>query len=365
MIKLDNFTIEQVAESLKEGDLKFLNLSGRKAFHSQGIYGQKIIVAVVDTGVNGEHPELKGKVLDGKNFCGYNSSKGNFDDNGHGTHVAGTIAGTNTGIAPQARILPVKVLDGSGDSDIDTIIKALEWVKDYKSPKGDKVAIVSMSLSTNARRTTRQQINNLHAIIKKLVDSNIAVICSAGNTYKEEVRYPAAFDEVICVGAVDINKKKAMFSTTGKHVDVCQVGVDVVSSWYLGGYASLSGTSMSTPMVSGIAALIACKYKKLFKKDLPEELLYELLKFNTKDIGVPGVDKEYGAGFCTLQPLQCDIWLQNGNINIVVNGDAETMDIAPRILPPGRFMVPFRFVGEATGCYIKWNPETQSATFRY
>lgn len=365
MIKLDNFTIEQVAESLEEDDLKFLNLSGRKAFYSQRIYGQDIIVAVIDTGVNSEHPELNGRVLKGRNFCNYRSREDTRDDNGHGTHVAGSIAGTNVGIAPKAEILPVKVLDGSGGGSIDNIIEALRWIKNYKNPDGRKVSIVSMSLSTDGKREGKTEINEFHKAIKELVDSNIAVICSAGNTAKDQIRYPAAFDEVVCVGAVDITKNRAMFSTIGNHVDVCQVGVYVISAWYKGGYAALSGTSMSTPLVSGIAALIACKYKKLFKKDIPEPLLYEMLKFNTKDIGVPGIDKEYGAGFCTLQPLQADIWVQNDNVNIVVNKKTKTMDVAPQILPPGRFVVPFRFVGEATGCYIKWNPETESATFKY
>lgn len=362
---LDDFKVDKILTELKQDDLKFLNLSGRKTFHSQGFYGQGIIVAVVDTGVN-EHNELKGRILKGKNFCKYRNSSNTSDDNGHGTHVAGSIAGANVGIAPKAQILPVKVLSGDGDGNIKDIIKALKWAKKYKHEDGRKVSIVSMSLSTNGKRESSKTMNEFHQAIKDLVNDNIAVICSAGNTYIEEKRYPAAYDEVICVGAVDINKQKAMFSTTGNHVDVCQVGVDVISCDYQNknGYRVLSGTSMSTPIVSGIAALIACKYKEQFGKPISEEFLWKLLRFNTKDIGIKGVDKLYGAGFCTLQPLELCIEIQKDNKIAVVNGENVELE-TPATIDNGHFLIPARFFAQNTGEYINYNSATDIAKFMH
>lgn len=364
MEKLLDFTIDRQLVELGEDSLKFLDMSGRKAFHSQGIYGQGIIVAVVDSGVNKNHPELKGKVLKGRNYCSYKGKYDTDDDNGHGTHVAGTIAGEKCGIAPKAEILPVKVLDGGGNGYISDITEALKWIKNYKHKDGRKVKIVSMSLSTPNISRFKEEIEDLHDAIKDLVENDIAVICSAGNTGKEQKRFPASFDEVICVGAVDIYKRKAMFSTIGSHVDVCQIGVDVISAWHKGGYASFSGTSMSTPIVSGIAALLACKYKELFGENIPEDYLWKQLKTNVKDLGIPGVDKEYGTGFCTLQPLTAHIEMQHNSNILKVNGEYVEMD-RPITIENGRFMVPIRFLGETTGCYISFDETNKKATFIY
>jgi len=138
-------------------------------------------------------------------------------------------------------------------------------------------------------------LNNLQTEISKLCKDGILVVCSAGNTGITELRYPGAYDEVVCVGAVDVQKKQANFTTQGNQVDVCQVGIDVISAYYEGGYIALSGTSMSTPIISGIACLLACQHKQKFKERISETKLYEALKMNTKDLGIKGVDKIYGV----------------------------------------------------------------------
>lgn len=313
MFKIDDFKVNSVRRGIRREDLSFLNLSGRQCMYSQGIYGQGIIVAVIDTGVDSKHPELKGRVLKGRNFTqlrGVNRTV-TADKHGHGTHVAGSIAGSNVGIAPKAQILPLKVLDSDGRIDIKNIIEAMKWIKNYRTSDGKKVSVVSMSISTDGINEEKAKLKELHNSIKDLVRSNIAVVCSAGNSYKEEVRYPAVFDEVICVGAVDVDLKSAMFSTQGKHIDVCQVGVNVLSCAPNGKYAEMTGTSMSTPIVAGIAALIACKHQKALGEPIPEDYLWRNLKMNTKDLGIPGADTKYGVGFCTLQPLEKEIVIDN------------------------------------------------------
>ncbi|MFZ7104209.1 MAG: S8 family peptidase [Peptococcaceae bacterium] len=353
MIKLHDYVVSKTTARISEAELNFLSLSGRKAFHSQGIYGQDTIVAVVDTGVT-PHQELRGKILTGKSFVTYTNRT--FDDNGHGTHVAGTIAGSTVGIAPGAKILPVKVLDSEGSGSLENLVQGLEWVSRYNSRDRGRVSVVNMSLSVEDDLTEEEK-TSFHNAIKALVDNDIAVIVSAGNTGKEDIRYPAAFPEVISVGAVDINQERAMFSTMGEHIDVCQIGVDVVSSWYKGGYAVMSGTSMSAPMVSGISALIASKYKETFAEVITEDYLWKSIKISTKDLGIEGADREYGTGFCTLQPLEVKMVVKNNSQILKVNEQVYKLDREINITD-GSFWLPGGVMGDVTGAYVNYVDDT-------
>lgn len=365
-----DYEYRKIVYTLKKESLGFLELSGRKTMYTQNIYGQDIIVAVIDTGVS-KHIEFEDRLLDGYNLSSsysedYKSSNYSWkDDNGHGTHVAATIAGVNCGIAPRCKILPIKVLDNKGAcSDLNNIIKSFEIARKWTGNNGEKVSIISVSLSFPKELADSSIIEKLHDEIKSCVNENIAVICSAGNTSNfEEYRYPAMFDEVICVGAVDVNKKIAYFSSKGSYVDVCQIGVDVLSAYYKGGYKLLSGTSMSTPIVSGIAALLASKYKNQRGKDIIERKLYESVKLNTKDIGIKGVDKLYGAGFCTLQPLDVNIKMKIGSKIVEVNGNKMVLDTEP-ILYKKRFYMSLRHMSDIFGFNVVWNKDTKIAEFK-
>lgn len=364
MIRLNNFKVESIVKHPSEDAFNFLNLSGRKLFYNQGYYGQSTIVAVVDTGVNPEHPELKGRVIEGRNFCNYRDEKDTRDDHRHGTHVAGSVAGTRCGIAPQAKILPVKVLDGGGYGTEESVIKACKWLKDWRDEKGNKVDVVSMSLSTTKSELKGSLLEEFRQAIKDLTDEGIAVIVSAGNTGNISERYPAAFEDPITVGAVDVQKNLAYFSTCGNHVDVCQVGVNVLSAWYQGGYAIMSGTSMSTPITSGIAALLISKYKALFGRPMPEPVIYESLKLNTIDLGFTSTDIEYGAGFCTLnQRKLTEIRFTQGSKEIWVNGEKIISDTPVSVLND-RTMVPLRIFGENLQGTVSWNNKTKTATLQ-
>lgn len=365
MINLD-YKFEDKLDSIRPDDLEFLDLTGRRAYWSQGFYGQGETVAVVDTGVS-PHPEFEDRLLKGRNFSrDYNRDPNKYhDDRGHGTHVAGSIAGKNVGVAPKAEILPVRVLSADGSGEWSDVSEALEWINEWRHPvHGRKVSAVSMSLSADDRGIRASEIQRLKEAVKALVENDIAVFCSMGNTGGDSIRYPASLDEVIAVGAVDVEKEKAYFTTTGNHADICQIGVQVLSAWYKGGYVYMSGTSMSTPISSGLSTLLSNKYRETFNKRISEPLLYEMVKMNTKDLGIKGVDKVHGAGFFTLQPLEFKLWTMHGEKNIVINGETITMETEAEI-DNGRFVVPLRYLTDPAGAYVMWNPENKSAIVRY
>ena len=149
--RLNDFTVDAVFKNdeLNQDSFNFLELSGRKAMYSRGIYGQGVVVAVLDTGVS-PHPELEDRILVGKNFITTYPVKYYRDDNMHGTHVAGTIAGKTCGIAPKAEILPIKVLDAMGSGEWSYVIKGLDYARLWEL-NGKKVKIISMSLSGGLR----------------------------------------------------------------------------------------------------------------------------------------------------------------------------------------------------------------------
>lgn len=334
-------------------DFAFLDLSGRRKYYDQGYYGQNVIVAVVDTGVQ-EHAELQGKLLEPLLAC--RGAVDTLDLNGHGSHVAGTIAGTNCGIAPQAKILSVKVMDETGSGYLDDIVQGLLYLKDWKSPEGKRVDIVSMSLAGDGSPYDLWNIA-FHQVIVELTDMGIIVIVAAGNSGDETVYFPASFYECITVAAVDDKLKVAYFSTRSDEIDVCQVGVDVTSCNIAGGYIALSGTSMATPIVSGMAALIVSKYKAMFNDYMNQRTLYDMLKHNTIDLEAAGVDKETGAGFCTFSLPHYAI-LKLGQKGIIIDDVYKELDVAPVVIAQRTF-TPTRHTHEAFGDKVEWLQEQQ------
>lgn len=355
--------IDSVVNDIDPKYLRGLNLTGRHGYISQGYNGSTSTVAVLDTGVNPDHPELKGKVVGNLNYVNY---RYDFDDHGHGTHCAATIAGTNVGVAPGTKILSVKVLAGDGGGDIDKIIQALEDLKDWRTEDGRKLSAISMSLGIAKRFLNADQIQRFEKAVKALTMFDIPVICSAGNTGIYEDRYPAAIYDTITVGAVDAeNLQPAGFTTHNKEVDVAQVGVDVLSAWYKGRYAVMSGTSMATPKVAGIASLISDKFYQVFGEHMPELVMYWMLRLNTKDIGDSGLCVKTGAGFCTLQPVLLDLKTKKGNDIMILNGEDVQMRAPIKVVSPGVTSLPAReLVETCLGGDVTFDEESGWARFR-
>ena len=206
--------------------------------------GQGVRVAVIDTGIDLNHPDLKANIAGGYNALDPKAPP--QDDNEHGTHVAGTIAAIwdgngVVGVAPKARLYAVKVLNKDGRATLTSIIKGLIWCAQ------NNIQVANMSLGSPIGSIfMRLAVNYAH-------DHGVVLIAAAGNNGKF-VEYPGGYDNVIAVAASDVHDKIADFSSRGAKVEFIAPGVDVKST-VPGGYATFSGTSMATPHVTGLAAL--------------------------------------------------------------------------------------------------------------
>jgi len=251
-------------------------------------YGTDSIVAVIDTGCDVRHPDLRDSIIGGRNFSGGNSRRID-DENGHGTHVAGTIAaGLNgigvVGVAPRAKLLILKVMGENGSTTYQSLVKAIRYATRWRGRNGEKVDVISMSLGG------QKDYASLHRAIKNAVKEDILVVCAAGNAGDGNARtpeklYPGYYDEVVQVGAVDMEGKMADFTNTNDEIDLVAPGVGIRSTYLDGGYAKLSGTSMATPHVSGAAALLRDQHRRE-GIELSEEELFESLTQHTKDLGL-------------------------------------------------------------------------------
>ncbi len=213
-----------------------------------GYTGQGVKVGVIDTGIDYTHEDLH--VTGGISFV--DGTTGYIDDNGHGTHVAGTIAALNNemgviGIAPNAELYAIKVLDQNGSGSYSDVVAGIEWAIDYN------INILNMSLGGTAQSKT------LEKAVNKAYDSGILLVAAAGNngySKKGTIGYPAAYSSVIAVGAVYQNNTRASFSSVGRQLELMAPGVDILSTVPNNGYESYNGTSMASPHVAGVAALI-------------------------------------------------------------------------------------------------------------
>ncbi|MGL5346123.1 MAG: S8 family peptidase, partial [Peptostreptococcaceae bacterium] len=280
-IKLIPFTANEIVKDLAYTIPYGVSLINAQSIWTKGYTGKGVVIAIIDTGVDTKHPALAGRVIGGRNFTpDDNGNPSIYEDyNGHGTHVAGTIAAnTNkvgiTGVAPEASLLILKSLDKRGSGSITSVVNAINYAI------AKKVNIISMSLGSP------QNSPELRKAILTAVNNNIIVVCAAGNrgdngnALTDELDYPGAYEEVVEVGAIDQNLKAGSFTNSNKFVDVVAPGVNILSTYINQSYATLSGTSMATPHVSGALALLIEWSKKEFGRTLTETELYgQLIKY--------------------------------------------------------------------------------------
>ncbi len=210
--------------------------------------GKDVKVAIIDTGIDTSHPDLSGSVDGGYSAITKSENPSEYqDDNGHGTHVAGTVAAKKdgkgvVGVAPKARLYAVKVLDADGSGNLSDVIDGIVWAAQ------NKMDVANMSLGAPIDSEAMKRA------VRFARGSGVVVVAAAGNS-GGSVGFPGAYEDTIAVAASDYQDKVASFSSRGPEVDFIAPGVDVLSSRMGGGFASYSGTSMAAPHVAGLAAL--------------------------------------------------------------------------------------------------------------
>jgi serine protease len=251
------------------------------------------VVAVLDTGVMANHPDLAGRVLAGYDFV--NNDTNAADDNGHGTWVAGIIAAKANdgygiaGISWTDKVLPVKIMDREGTGSTADLLAGINWAADH----GAKVINMSVG-GFPFSQIIQDAINDAWA-------AGIVLVAAAGNNARDEVFYPASFANVVSVSATQVNDEFAHWSSYGAKVDVSAPGASVQTtnctvctyadhdSW--GDHTYISGTSFATPNVAGVVALLRAR----FPTETPAQIVSRLVG-RVDDRGFAGWDKRYGAG---------------------------------------------------------------------
>ena len=266
-----------------------VSIIGAPNFWEAGLKGAGIVVAIIDTGCDTSHPDIKDRIIDTVNFTNENArnKKDVTDLDGHGTHVAGIIAASGNdkgiiGVAPEADLIILKALTSKGGS-YSWIMQAINYAI------AKKVDIISMSLGG------KYDYKPLHNVIKKAVANNILVVAASGNDGDGigstlEINYPAAYNECISVGSITTDKDDSRFSASNNQVDLVAPGQGkngrgIVSLAPGNKYVELIGTSMATPHVAGALALIKNWAVKEFGRELTESELYAQLIKKTESLG--------------------------------------------------------------------------------
>lgn len=255
--------------------------------HTEGFTGQGVKVAILDTGIDRSHEDLSSNVIGGYSVFTDDANKDPFyDGSSHGTHVAGTVVALNNtlgvlGIAYSAELYSVKVLNNDGSGSYAGIAQGIEWAVE------NKMDIINMSLGGSQSSSILEQWCQI------AYDSGILVIAAAGNNGRrngqgDTVGYPAKYDSVIAVAAIDQSNNRASFSSHGPAVELSAPGVEILSTTPGNLYSSYNGTSMASPHVAGVAALVWQA-----KPELTNSKLRQLLNDSALQLGA---SNHYGYG---------------------------------------------------------------------
>ena len=272
--------------------------------HAQG---DGVVVGILDTGIDAEHPDLKGKVLKFKSFVNTSDPNTPNDGHGHGTHTAGTIAGGNAGgtqigVAPHAKLVVGQIFNASGSTTDAAILAAMAWIADPDGNPNTNDAPALCSNSWGGSPGTEAAEKPLWDSVQAWVRLGIFPSFAAGNEGPgvSTMGTPGGYPHSFAAGATDTDDKIAYFSSRGPiswsgvaytKPDVSAPGVDVYSAKPGGGYQTMDGTSMACPHVSGTAALIYALHP-----DYTIAQVSQLLRDTSIDLGAPGNDNVFGQG---------------------------------------------------------------------
>lgn len=257
-------------------------------YYKKGIDGRQITIAVLDTGV-ARHYDLNGQVIAFQDFIG--KRKNRYDDNGHGTHICGILAGRGAlyhryrGIAPRSQLVVGKVLDDMGNGKIEDVIRGIHWIIDQKEQYNIRLLNISIGNSGNPREKNEER---LIQAVEDAWNQGIIVVVAAGNKGPRPgtITIPGVSKKVITVGALDTRnstkgEEQQLLSYSGcgptweciVKPEIVTFGDKIISCGnYRNGYVAKSGTSMSTPIVTGCLALLLQKHPNLTNKEVKEIL---------------------------------------------------------------------------------------------
>lgn len=258
--------------------------------------GEGVVVAVIDTGCDFDHPDLKNNIVQGKNFV--EQGKDPMDRNGHGTHVCGTIAAEDNtlgmvGVAPKTKIMPIKALNDDGSGNLNNVVNAVIWAADRGAD------FITMSLGSPAPSTP------LEKAIEYAASKGSVIFCAAGNSGPNaDIMYPAKYGYTISIGAIDENLERTNFTCSGDTLDFLAPGHNILSCVPGNRYAIMSGTSMSNPFAVGCASLLL-SYARQIKYSTIDSMLktsddyINVFKKKTKSLKNPnfaGIKRYEGYG---------------------------------------------------------------------
>jgi subtilisin len=264
---------------------------GSRLAHEAGYLGKDVHIAILDTGIDYTHRELVSRYNGGDNLV-YPDTSDPMDDNSssHGTHVAGVIAAALNaegvvGVAPQAYLYGVKVLDGSGSGSIGLILEGIDWAMD------NDMDIVHMSLGFPGEGIGEEERLAICNACDNAYAAGLLLVASAGNANGGAAYYPAACTSVIAVNATREDESFAAFSARDARIELAAPGLSILSTARGDQYAVLSGTSQAAPHVTGVAALLFAA-----EPARTNEEIRLLLQQTAIDLGPVGRDAEFGFG---------------------------------------------------------------------
>lgn len=278
--------------------------SGAPALWRRGITGEGRVAAVIDSGVDADHPDLAERIVDYIDLTG----EGRQDDLGHGTHVAGTICacGRISGVAPGASLLVIKVIGRTASCDEGLVAQAIRLAVDWRGPRGERAAAINISLGGPGDSP------ELHGAICYAVAQNVEPVCAAGNDGNSRdgaplPTYPAAYREAVEVGAVRADRTSSTLFSSSESIDLCAVGESVDSTWPLRlgtPYACLSGTSMAAAHITGLLLLEDQMWEVMNGRSFRDEAeRWRFAAINVVPLDLPPKQQGLGLGFARVELL--------------------------------------------------------------
>ncbi len=316
---------------------------GSESAHQRGITGSGVKIAVIDTGIDFHHEDLDDNYRGGHNFLDENSPPLDDSDNSHGTNVAGIIAAEKNGIgivgvAPEASLYSLKVLDGQGSGLIADIISALQWSVE----NGMDIANISIQGGHSEA---------FEEACRAAEEAGLLIIAAAGNSYGTKAAFPGAYPSVVAVTGTNAYDQSGTFAPLDPEIELSAPGVAIPSTAKNGAYGILSGTSQASPHVAGVAALMmsqAARYPTVPGLKANENVRMKL-QMSARDLGAEGKDNIFGYGLVsaelpktTIDEISCD-----GN-SVTVEGDG-----FGHYLENDRFATTLSVAATATQCHIE------------